>query len=114
MDTTDFKEQNFSLLGKDSSFEGNLHLHGDAVISSEIKGNINMASEGLLTLERSSKVEGQIECFDLEIFGIVEGEIKAKGSLTIRPSANIKGKIFAQTMKIYPGATVNFEGHTAD
>ena len=110
----EFKSLNFSVLGKNSVIEGNLKFHGDTLLNCEINGDITMLNDSTLTLERESQFTGNIYCSDIEIFGSVSGSINATGSLSVRSSATVSGKINARSINIYPGATLNIEGHTEE
>lgn len=114
MNELDFKKLNFSIFGRNCEVEGNLKLHGDTLISSNLKGTITMIDNGKLTIERDSFINGDIYCNDVEIFGKFEGSIKASGTLIVRSSAIVSGNIQAKRISIYPGAILNIEGHTPE
>jgi cytoskeletal protein CcmA (bactofilin family) len=73
----DFKKLNFSVLGKNSSLEGDFNFHGDTLLGCKIKGTISMLDKSKITLERGSEVEGSIYCHDIEVFGSFSGSINA-------------------------------------
>lgn len=108
----DFKKLNFSVLGKSSSLEGDFNFHGDTLLGCKIKGTISMLDKSKITLERGSEVEGSIYCHDIEVFGSFSGSINASGTLSIRSSAIVSGKISADKLSIFPGAQINIEGDT--
>lgn len=114
MQQVDFKNLNFSVLGKNCFLEGDFIFQGDTIIGSQIKGNITVKDNGRLILERDSKFEGTIVAHDVEIFGLFKGSIKASGTLIVRSSAEVSGKIEAKKLSVYPGATLNIEGHTPE
>lgn len=105
----DFKEFHYNVLGSKSRVKGDLHLSGDAIITSEIEGSIQVLDEGKLILERGSFVKGKIFAVDLEIFGTVEGDIVSTGLVSVRSSARIKGSLKAARLVIYPGAIVEMD-----
>ncbi len=108
----DFKKLNFSILGEHSQLEGDLKFEGDTLINCHVKGTITIIDQGKLTLERSAKVEGEIYCHDIEVFGEFRGTLNSSGVLTVRSSGVLSGRINAQNMSVYPGAQINMEGHT--
>ena len=114
MKQSDFKNLNFSLLGRNCILEGDFIFTGDTIIGSQVKGQITIKDEGRLTLERNSQVEGTIVAHDVEVFGSFKGTIKASGTLTVRSSAEISGNIEASKLSVYPGAVLNIEGHTPE
>jgi len=102
----DFREFHYNVLGAKSKFIGDLTLFGDAIITSEIHGSIEIKEEGKLILERESFIRGKIRAIDLEIFGSVEGDIECSGLVSIRSSATVIGNIKSGKLVIYPGAVV--------
>ncbi len=106
----DFKIYHYNVLGNKSHFKGDLELQGDTIITSHIVGNIIMKDSGKLILERGSKLIGTIKALDIEVFGIIEGDIEAKGTVSIRSSAEITGTVKYGKLVIYPGAII--EGST--
>ena len=113
MNESDFKSYNFSLLGANSYFEGDLSFEGDVILAGHLKGTINI-KKGKLTLERTSKTEGTIYCEDIEVFGEFSGAINSSGVTSIRSSAVVSGNIKAKKLSIFPGAQLNMEGETSD
>ena len=114
MDYQAFKNLNFSILGQQCTFRGNLLLNGPVTIASDIEGDIVVEDNSKLVLERTSHYKGKIKCFDIEIFGSFEGEIVAKGKIVIRSSAHVTGNLQSSNLSIYPGAVVNIEGNTLE
>ena len=102
----DFREFHYNVLGAKSKFIGDLTLCGDAIITSEIHGSIEIKEQGKLVLERESFIKGKIRAIDLEIFGTVEGDIECEGTVSIRSSAFVSGTIKSGKLVIYPGAIV--------
>jgi cytoskeletal protein CcmA (bactofilin family) len=111
--TPDIVQQNFSIIGTESSLNGKFALKGESRIFAHLQGEITMVDQALLTLERSSVVTGKIECHDIEISGSFNGEINATGSMTIHPSARVEGQITSLNLMIAPGAVVNIDAQTA-
>ena len=114
MNETDFRNLNFTVIGKDCDLEGDLVFAGDTLVNSRIKGNLTIKDEGKLTLERGSFLDGNIYCHDAEIFGEVKGSINAAGTLSIKSGASVSGTLKAKKLSIFPGATINIEGHTQE
>lgn len=57
-----------------------------------------------LVMGEQGKVEGNITTVDAVIMGKIEGELKVTGTLTLKPSALVKGAIFAKYMIVDEGA----------
>jgi cytoskeletal protein CcmA (bactofilin family) len=114
MNDLDFKKLNFSVLGKNCNIEGDLKFAGDTLITCDFNGTITMTDNGKLILERGSKVIGTVYCNDIEVFGDLEGTVKAAGTMIVRSSAKVSGNIEANRLSVYPGALLNIEGHTPE
>jgi cytoskeletal protein CcmA (bactofilin family) len=111
---SNFKKQNYTVIGIASLIEGDLTLSGDVIIHSHIKGTITIKAPGKVTLERASHLEGTINCEDIDVFGKVEGNINSTGTLTVRSSANVSGTIKSGQLTVYPGAILNMEAHAEE
>jgi cytoskeletal protein CcmA (bactofilin family) len=110
----DFREFNYNVLGSRSKVTGDIILSGDAIITSEIHGSIEVHEHGKLVLERGSFVKGRIKAIDLEIFGTVEGDIQCEGLVSIRSSARITGTLISGRLVVYPGAIIESDISTID
>lgn len=113
-DYIQLRQQNFSFLGKDCKLNGIFQFKGATRFASQLEGELLMEGRSTLTIEREGKFAGLIDCFDLDVFGEVQGEIRAKGLVTLYSSATFEGKIMAHGLKIYPGAQINMDGHTIE
>jgi len=114
MQVTEFKKQNYTVLGTKNIIEGDLKFHGDTIIHCKVTGTISMVDDAKLIIERPAQFDGIIYCKDVEVFGEIKGTIKASGTVTIRSSANLSGNIQANKLSVYPGAVLNIEGHTEE
>lgn len=110
----DFRDFNYNVLGSRSKITGDVVLCGDAIITSEIHGSIEVLEQGKLVLERGSFVKGRIKAIDLEIFGTVEGDIECAGLVSVRSSARITGTLKSGRLVIYPGAIIETDISTID
>ncbi len=114
MKIDDFKKLNFSVLGQESSLEGDFKFAGDVIVNCKLKGTLTITDHGKLILERNADVEGQIYCQDIEVFGEFRGGITAAGTLSVRSSAQLSGRLQANKLSVFPGAQINIEGHTEE
>jgi cytoskeletal protein CcmA (bactofilin family) len=105
----DFHDFNYNVLGSRSKINGDIVLSGDAIITSEIHGSIEVHGPGKLVLERGSFVKGKIKAIDVEIFGTVEGEIECSGLVSVRSSGKIIGTLKSGRLVVYPGAVIETE-----
>lgn len=114
IDDQDFRQFQYNVLGTKSKVNGDLILCGDAIITSHVQGSIEVQEKGKLVLERGSFVKGKIKAIDLEIFGIVEGDIECTGLVSVRSSAQVTGTIKAARLAIYPGAMVEMNASSEE
>ncbi|MGE3608541.1 MAG: polymer-forming cytoskeletal protein [Bacteriovoracaceae bacterium] len=113
MKDQDFKTFHYNVLGLKSKIIGDIILSGDTILTSVIEGSITVL-EGKLTLERGSSVKGKIVAPELEIFGLVDGEIECSGLTSIRSSAEVLGTVKSGRLVIYPGAVVQMNASSQE
>ena len=102
-----------SVIAAEEFFEGNLHFQHGAKIDGRVRGNINFGlKDGLLVLNESGQVEGNIRGPRAIVVGEVFGNIVVEGKLIILPKARIHGDIAAGTLQIMEGSTINGRIHT--
>lgn len=106
----DLRDQDFSFLGKNSSFSGVFNLNGPTHLASQIEGEIYVKNNFELCIEQDGHIQGTIQCHDIDVYGSIEGTLESTGKVTIYPSAKVQGKIKAKDLIIYPGAVVNIDG----
>lgn len=99
------KEIPFSLLGSETSFQGKVILKEDARIAGQIEGCL--ISEGLLIIEETSQIKGEIQAHAIEISGSFEGRITVTGTLRIMPTAYVKGEIVTAQLIVEEGAKIH-------
>jgi cytoskeletal protein CcmA (bactofilin family) len=109
MDIEDFKTTRFNILGHGTRIKGELHFFGRSSVSGEIEGELVALEGSYLILEKTANVKGEISAFDVEIHGIFEGTITARGTLSLKPGSTVSGKIKATHLVVYPGAQLNSE-----
>ena len=106
------KNQEFTYIGKKNLLKGEFEFIDQTYIAGTINGSITVKQNHRLTLEIGSVITSNIQCFDLDIYGTMTGEIHSQGRVTFFPSAHFEGTIFAKNIEIYPGAIVNMQGQT--
>ncbi len=108
------QQQDFSFLGEGSSISGKFQLRGTTRLASKIDGEITMHDEADLVIEHAGSFEGELNCHNVEIYGSFKGILKATGKVSIFPPASVEGNVSAKSLKILPGASLNFDGHTTE
>ncbi len=107
MDISDFKSSRFNIIGLSSQIKGDLHLSGRSSIEGSVVGNIFSDDESIVIIEKNAVITGNVNAFNIEVFGKVIGELNARGTLSIRPGSQVEGTIKSERLVIYPGALVN-------
>lgn len=106
------ENQDFSFLGKSSSFQGLWKLQGPSFISGKFEGQVMMEDESSLTIEREGSFKGEFKGTELHIYGQFVGEIEASQTVTIHTNADVEGKIQAKNLIVHPGAKANLDIQT--
>ena len=109
----DLKEKNFSIIGVNSKSEGKIFYNGHVRFYAEHQGELKMAANSKLIIERYGLISGKLYCHELGIYGQFDGHCHSSAWVIIYPGAKVSGVIHAESLIIYPGAQVNIEGHTA-
>ncbi|MDP0562433.1 MAG: polymer-forming cytoskeletal protein [Candidatus Endonucleobacter sp. (ex Gigantidas childressi)] len=84
----------------DISFEGTMHIEG------RIKGNVS-ADDGLFTLTRSGRIEGDLCAPRIKLNGNIKGNIYCSNHLELSANAVITGNVFYNIIEISKGAEIN-------
>jgi cytoskeletal protein CcmA (bactofilin family) len=103
-------EQDYVFIGQESVITGSLNFYGDTRVAGSIIGDVKTSSSSPLTIEPHGKIEGNIICHDITVFGEVKGSIKASGVLTVHPYGKVTGEVSAQSFAFKPGSIMNIDG----
>ena len=96
-----------TLIGKDSSFVGNIESTGTIRIDGKFEGEIT--TKGDLVIGESGKVQGKIKAQNIVIAGQVSGEVEAGGKLELVPTGNLQGEAKMTLLIVEEGAV--FQGN---
>ncbi len=94
-----------TLIGKGAFLMGDMQIYGPLRLDGEISGSIT--SKSRVVLGDSAKLKGNLLAQSAEISGEIEGKVEIVETLTLKPTANIKGDIACNKLVIEPGATFN-------
>ncbi len=89
-----------------SIFKGEIVVRAGARIAGEMQGDVRC--EGLLRIEETGKVKGNISCPHVILEGELEGDIGPSLQVELRSKANMRGNIQTQLLAIADGSF--FEG----
>lgn len=96
-----------NLLCEGTMIVGDIKTKNDIRIDGMIKGKI--VTSGRLVVGNTAKLEGNIDCVNVDVFGVVVGDILASGAVVLKSPAKVMGNISASTISIEAG--VMFDGH---
>ena len=90
-----------TLVGEGCQIKGDIRSKNSIKVDGEIQGHLNI--EGSVIMGENSRIQGDIHCEDLIIFGRLDGNIIAR-QLHLKNSAQIYGNIEVQVLQVDPGA----------
>lgn len=96
------QDQGINIISEGTLIKGDISASGDIRIDGELVGNIN--AKGRLVIGPQGKVDGEINCNNIEISGYIKGKITVSELLTMKASAQIYGDIFAGKLSVEPGS----------
>ena len=88
------------------NIEGNISGKSIKLLQTKIRGDIK--SDGNISVDKESVINGDISTGDIEIYGRVKGQINASGKITIRRNSIVKGNIRCKDILLETGA--RFQG----
>ncbi|HLW75159.1 MAG TPA: polymer-forming cytoskeletal protein [Gammaproteobacteria bacterium] len=98
-----------TLVGRNSSLDGDLRYKGGLHVDGEIHGNVHAeeGSESMLSLSQNGVIRGEIRVPHIVINGTVEGDVYAEKRLELGPEARVTGDVYYNLVEIAVGAAVN-------
>ena len=92
-----------NVIATGSQFEGNIVTNGDIRVDGTIRGNI--VSKSKIIVGREGRIEGNLNCANIEIEGQVKAEtLNVSNLITLKATANLIGNITTGKIAIEPGA----------
>ena len=98
----EMENHTINLIGSGTSIEGNLNSNGDIRIDGNLKGNL--ITKGKVIVGDTGRINGEINCKNLEIEGYLEGKINVTELLSLRAKSKVTGDISTLKLAIEPGA----------
>jgi cytoskeletal protein CcmA (bactofilin family) len=90
---------------RDTEITGNIKTGSDLRIDGKLKGDIDCS--GKLILGSSGRVDGDVNCSNAVIEGAYTGNMLVSGTLTLRETAVVNGKIQVGKLVVQTGAVFN-------
>jgi cytoskeletal protein CcmA (bactofilin family) len=91
-----------NMIGKGTSIKGDVRSDGDFRIDGNLNGSIQ--SNGKIVVGTSGTIEGEINCQNADISGVVKATIKVKELLSLKATCKVNGDIHTNKLAIEPGA----------
>lgn len=95
-----------NLICEGTHIVGDIKTKNDIRIDGTIKGKIH--TSGRLVVGNTAKIEGDIECVNVDVIGVVIGNVTAEAAVTLKAPARIVGDILSSVLSIEEG--VFFDG----
>jgi cytoskeletal protein CcmA (bactofilin family) len=91
-----------NVIGKGTSMKGDVRSDGDFRIDGNLNGSIH--STGKIVVGNTGSIEGEINCQNADISGVVKATIKVKELLSLKATCKVNGDIHTNKLAIEPGA----------
>jgi cytoskeletal protein CcmA (bactofilin family) len=97
-----------TLIGADTSIEGDVNFSGGLRVDGTINGNISEpnASPSTLILSEDGRVEGDVTASQLVINGKIIGTVKSKQFIELQAKAHIAGDVYYKSLEMHTGAVI--------
>jgi cytoskeletal protein CcmA (bactofilin family) len=92
------------IVGEGVILNGTLEVPNRALISGVINGDLKVHS---LTVGRTGKIEGTIDCQMADIAGFVRDDLRVHEMLLLRANSKISGNIYYTEIEIEKGAKIS-------
>lgn len=96
-----------TVIGKNTSFAGDVKCNGSLRIDGLVTGDIS--SDGNILIGKDGSVKGNIQATNIHLAGTVEGNIKAFGILRIMSTTKLLGDVEVKSFVADEGAV--FQGN---
>lgn len=94
-----------NLLCEGTVIVGDIETQNDIRIDGCIKGKV--VTTGRLVVGNTARIEGNIECVNVDVLGDISGDIIASGMVSLKSPAKIFGNITASSISIETGVVFN-------
>jgi len=97
-------EQGINRIVEGTLVEGSIRSEGSIRIDGHFVGDIH--TTGRLVIGLTGRVEGNVDCHDCESQGVVTGNLRVVGLLTLKESSGVHGEIRYGRMAVEAGARI--------
>ncbi|MCA9295916.1 MAG: polymer-forming cytoskeletal protein [Phycisphaerales bacterium] len=103
----DTKQDFGTVIGADAFFKGELRFESAAMLLGEFEGSIS--AKGLVHVAKGATCNATVEASDIEVEGLINGNVTAHERIDLKPNGTVKGDITAARMSMADGASI--DGH---
>ena len=99
-----------TLIGADTSLEGNLHFNGGLHVDGRINGNviaIDDEPDASISISEQGVINGEIRSPFVNLNGVVHGNVHSSEHIQIASKARIEGDVHYKLLEMAVGAEVN-------
>ena len=94
--------QSINIISEGTLIKGDITANGDIRVDGELIGNIY--AKGRLVIGPKGKVDGEIDCNNIEVSGYIKGKVTVAELLTLKDTARINGDVVSGKLAVEPGA----------
>jgi cytoskeletal protein CcmA (bactofilin family) len=98
-----------TLVGKHSKIVGDIFYTGGVHVDGEVEGNLiaDEVDKGFVVVSESGLVKGEIRGPTIIVYGTVNGDVYATGTIELAAGAKINGSVYYNLLEMATGAEVN-------
>ena len=98
-----------TLLGPQTTVEGNLNFSGGLHIDGVVKGNVIAAEDTKSSchVSEQGRVVGELKVPNVNINGTIDGDVYSSGLVELAENARINGNVYYNLIDVAVGAQVN-------
>ncbi len=94
-----------TIIGKGTSFEGNISVENSVRVDGRFKGNIKSTES--IVVGKEGEIEGEIAVKNAVVGGKITGKLFASGKVTLENTSAFQGELTATRLVIDEGAVLN-------
>jgi cytoskeletal protein CcmA (bactofilin family) len=91
-----------TIVGTSVKLKGNLHSSGDIIVDGSVSGELK--TKGSVIVGPNANILANIKAQNVQISGMVQGNIEASDKIQITETGRVVGDISAAVLNIAPGA----------
>lgn len=94
-----------SRISEGTNVQGDFSSMTDIRVDGTVNGK--MFSSGRIVVGEKAQIEGSLFCSDLDLWGVVKGDVYVKSLLSLKSSASVEGNLHVRRLQVEVGASLN-------